>query len=194
MTLLEDGAPIALGDTVATWRHAYSDDEIEVLSRAPEDLDAIPVARIVIEYLREKIARIDQAVEGYRLEAAWGEMPAERQQWFARATHARSRSHQALNGALKRRRELAGGYTQVVAREPGEGIAKQNRLRAEAEASKSKDRRLKVEAGARRALGALFRGIAKRVLSAEQFTAIEDEAQRVRKAMSPVAGEQEGDC
>lgn len=164
-----------------------SDDEFEARVRDPKLIETRDEAKSMLDELDEEIVRIQAQLDTYTTEAIIHAQTPERQAWFRRATYAAAMKRQERFKVYRREKELRGINLagQKAKKDPTEGIAKQARLQAEAEASRAGKqakveaaRTLQLEIGARKLFARKFMMVAKEMLTDEQFDAITDEAKR----------------
>lgn len=145
-------------------------------------------ANEIITVLDHEIANIEAALECARVEAATSPLPEHRMDWVRRAAYAAAMKRNARHRIIQRDKELRGTKGPAITqprKDPGEGVAKQARLQAEAEerkaakvaeAERNKVRLAEIEA--LRSWRKQFVELARDAIPADQFDHLMAEAKR----------------
>jgi hypothetical protein len=113
--------------------------DFEAKLRDPALIETREEVAAIFEKLNESIVSISGQLELYRIEITARPPSDERRNWAIRATHALSCRQNEVHRVYMRDKELrnVARLGQKPPKQPGEGLAKQERLRVEAEARKA---------------------------------------------------------
>lgn len=163
-----------------TWQ--LTDEEFEAKTADPSLIRTHEEAVAVLAELDEAIAHIQMQVDAYAVESNGREMPEDRQAWLRRASYACAMKRNHRHRVMQRDKEIRGtkGAATTARKDPAIGLAKQERLKIEANTRRIAKQAAHETALALVHIGRIFMLVAKDYLSPESYTAILAQAKKRR--------------
>jgi hypothetical protein len=116
-----------------------TDEDFEAKLEDPSLISSHEEALAIVDELNRAIASIEAQLKTYEAAAQREEPPEERRAWHRKASYALSMRLSERHVVLRRDKEIRGFQQkpQGPVKQPGEALAKQERLKAEAEARRT---------------------------------------------------------